>query len=101
MNPEKKLIKFAVCKDLLKTDFRMRIKIGRQKNRYDWGFFTKKTIFFQSSGFVDSRLGVPSDEKVLKPIFPKKPTFTNGLHVKSAFPALQWTCSKFSRRSIL
>ena len=47
----------------------------------------------KSSGFVDSRLGVPSDEKVLKPNFPMKPTFTNGPHFKSAFPALQLTFS--------
>jgi len=58
------------------------------------GFFTKKRqFFFQRSGFVNSRLGFPSDEKVLKPNSPRKPTFTNGPHDKSAFPALQLTCS--------
>ena len=28
--PEKKLIKFAICKDLLKTDLRMRIKMDKK-----------------------------------------------------------------------
>ena len=33
-------------------------------------------------------------DNFLKPNFHKKTQFENGPHVKSAFPAHQWTCSK-------
>ena len=51
--------KLDICFDLVKTDFCLRIKLDKKKCR------SKQTANFvkKKSGFVNSRLGVPSDEQ--------------------------------------